>query len=341
MISGLLTGKKAVLDRPSASAEVTFPDVSRSLGEILLRSKDRSDPRSRFDASSIALDPPPIKLPDGGLPDGSNHVDHPREARRGVVSLSGEHSSPMIEANVGSTPVGRDVAPAPPSKTVGSSGGVSESSKPGKVVDPRIVAQTVRPIAGGRTFPPGKDGDPDSHHDTGLTVGLASRSETQGIVGVGQNPDQKEVLFSSKAFAVGLPRESGGVKATSGSRILTDLQGVGASVSRSEITVNHESRSASHTEPSTTLVRYPLSSDLRNFSLASTPHQGGTGPFPDQVGKGREFDDDSFGRTTSPQGGTSIDLSKTNELLQQLIDAVRKQRGSALPIGGPSVYPDR
>jgi hypothetical protein len=57
--------------------------------------------------------------------------------------------------------------------------------------------------------------------------------------------------------------------------------------------------------------------------------------------EGRGFLADSSDRTTSPQDGVSIDLSKTNELLQQLIDAVRKQRGSSLPIGGPSVYPDR
>jgi hypothetical protein len=37
----------------------------------------------------------------------------------------------------------------------------------------------------------------------------------------------------------------------------------------------------------------------------------------------------------------SLDLSKTNELLQQLLDAVRKQRGASLPPGGLPVYPDR
>ena len=54
-----------------------------------------------------------------------------------------------------------------------------------------------------------------------------------------------------------------------------------------------------------------------------------------EFGRGRE--EEGFGGA-SARGVESADLSKTNELLQQLLDAVRSQRDSALPVGGPAVY---
>ncbi len=51
----------------------------------------------------------------------------------------------------------------------------------------------------------------------------------------------------------------------------------------------------------------------------------------------------SMGSNNSGDGGAT-DLSKTNELLQQIVDAVRKQQsggGTPLPAGGPSVYAER
>jgi hypothetical protein len=49
----------------------------------------------------------------------------------------------------------------------------------------------------------------------------------------------------------------------------------------------------------------------------------------------------SIGSAAIPPGGGTLDLSKTNELLRQLVDAVKKQRDASLPVGGQSVYPDR
>ena len=49
----------------------------------------------------------------------------------------------------------------------------------------------------------------------------------------------------------------------------------------------------------------------------------------------------SPGGASMPQGGGTVDLSKTNELLRQLVDVVKKQGDVSLPVGGQSVYPVR
>jgi hypothetical protein len=49
----------------------------------------------------------------------------------------------------------------------------------------------------------------------------------------------------------------------------------------------------------------------------------------------------SFGGSAMPQGGGTIDLTKTNELLRQLVDLVKQRRDASLPVGGQSVYPGR
>jgi hypothetical protein len=338
-ISGHLTEKKAVLARPSGLAKIAFPDMSSSLGEIIRRSKDLTNQRPEPEVSSSFLDPPPVRLPDASPPDGSSHIDHPREERLGVATSMGGHSSSMITANGSSTPVGRGVTPAssPASQSAGSSGGVSEASKQENVVDPRIASQRAKRVAGGGLVALGSAGDNHPRPEPGLAL----RSDATSVVGEEPHTKLKGSSLSSKVTLVDLPPESGGLKTTKELRTLSDLHVVGARASRSEFTVDHESSSASHAGPSAISVRNPLSSDLRNISLASSALTEGTRNLSDHGGKRRGFLDDSSDRTTSPRDGTSIDLSKTNELLQQLIDAVRKQRDSSLPIGGPSVYPGR
>ena len=66
----------------------------------------------------------------------------------------------------------------------------------------------------------------------------------------------------------------------------------------------------------------------------------GNGSFDVGDGNGLRFDSTA----AAGSGGATMDLSKTNELLQQLVDAVRKQldtNGTPLPTGGPSVYAER
>ena len=71
------------------------------------------------------------------------------------------------------------------------------------------------------------------------------------------------------------------------------------------------------------------------------PGTGGMGAGPDWSGTGMGSGEPSLGGAAMPQGGGTIDLSKTNELLRQLVDAVKKQGDASLPVGGQSVYPGR
>ncbi len=89
------------------------------------------------------------------------------------------------------------------------------------------------------------------------------------------------------------------------------------------------------------MVRNPLSADPGRFALAGPTPSSQDGPASIQRGIGASQADPAPGSSGSSQGGFSADLTRTNELLQQLIDVVRKQRGSSLPSGGPSVYPER
>jgi hypothetical protein len=89
-------------------------------------------------------------------------------------------------------------------------------------------------------------------------------------------------------------------------------------------------------------VRNPRSADMRNFAMMSSsagPETGKSGLDLGALGIGPA--EVSGGVSSSGSEAGAGDLSKTNELLQELVDAVRKQRSSSLPVGGPLVYADR
>jgi hypothetical protein len=93
-------------------------------------------------------------------------------------------------------------------------------------------------------------------------------------------------------------------------------------------------------EPSAGFVRNPASIDLKTLSQAA-PGQSAQVGSAFRAGYGPGSVDSGPSGSATPQGGPAVDLSRTNELLQQLIDAVRKPRGGSLPPGGASVYPER
>ncbi len=105
-----------------------------------------------------------------------------------------------------------------------------------------------------------------------------------------------------------------------------------------------DAKAAPETQPAA--IRAPISVGPRGLSAADSGPTGGggmatgpgqSGPGGDAAGVG------AFGSSASTPApaGVPADLSKTNELLQQLLDAVRRQRDSALPAGGSSIYPGR
>jgi hypothetical protein len=189
----------------------------------------------------------------------------------------------------------------------------------------------------------GGAGEPPSRPDARSAVGYTGQPDTIGV-GEGGLPSGRESAdVSAKVAAVsavGRAQGGQGVK-TPESRKTSAMRDALASVAQPVPMADRQSGSSIPGEASNNFVRNPLSTELRDFSLSGPAYPGQGGPASDQSGIGNGSGDPASGGASSPQSGPSGDLSRTNELLQQLIDAVRKQRGSSLPTGGPSVYPDR
>ena len=371
-VSGLLNTKKALLDRPSSPAKVNLADVARPLGEIDRRFQSRPSPRSNIETSSISLDPTHVKLPLAMPADRPRNFERPHEERDGIEASAGDYSSPSVAANVGSAFVGRGNSPAlasaplvvsngvstsvgrdiprashSVSKPAGSSVGVSEPAT--RPEDRRISGPQIAPPPPGNLLgvevllDPPRIGEHRHHPGDGLALGFAARSELASVGGAeppGERTAIHPALLADAVGPVDLPRERGGSNTTPDSRNLLKDRGDGAKVSHSGIIIGHRLNPAISAEPLMSLVRNPLSSDLRDFSMARPLPEGGSGTSSERAGM-RNSGENAFGQANSQHGGTPVDLSKTNELLQQLIDVVRKQRGSSLTIGGPSVYTDR
>jgi len=182
-------------------------------------------------------------------------------------------------------------------------------------------------------------GEPRARPDEGY-VGQPDQIRV-GEVGVSSARESVELSTNvAPVSAVGRPQSGEGVK-TRQPRRIPAIPDALATVAHAGPTADQQSSSSIHGEASMNFVRNPLSTDVTDYSLSGPEFPGQGGTTSDQGGMGHVSGNLASGGATAPQGGTSGDLSRTNELLQQLIDAVRKQRGSSLPPGGPSVYPDR
>ncbi len=292
------------------------------------------------------------------------------------VPSGGSHQSMAVAPDGGSISSGPDAAPATPSvsKPIAFVGATSPGSnrRDGEKPTDHQMTASISPIPAFQGSPrpslasdkPGDrnhriaasvspihaaqgpiDPSTDSmkplhtHSDSAIRVMIGSESSLTN--GVESSAGRSRASIAPKAFAVDLFRASNEVTSFPESKHSVDIQRSGVGVSSPGMTVGHQTSSPAHAEPSTNFVRNPLSADLRNSSIASSaPTEGGTSPA-GQGGLGRNSGEDLFGATSASHDGASLDLSKTNELLQQLVDAVRMQSGSCLPNGGPSVYPDR
>ena len=312
-VSGLLSAKKTAFNRPSTQFQFTLPAVSRSLGEVSQRLKAPPSPRADFELPRTSLDAPPMRLPDGGPVEGHGSVEPASVEMSGIEPPAGPDASPMVGANGGSTSTVRDFPPP-----------ISAVAKP---FDPM---PGISPSQGDRN---------PRHRESGAAEGIVPQSDS---IRAGAKVEHPAFSAPSRTLAVDLPQESEGASRTSESQHSIDVPDLGPSASGSGTTLDRPHTMAGRIESPMSFIRNPLSADLRNRSMASPalPESRGN-PSSHGGGMGISADQNAFGSTTSPQGGSSIDLSKTNELLQQLVDAVRKQRGSSLPIGGPSVSSDR
>jgi hypothetical protein len=367
VVSRALMAGKSLLDRPPSPTGINPPEADR-------RPIRLASPTSHFDDHSTTLDPARVDLPEGSLADESKGVEPPRIDEVGLPKTTGDRPSGSVEPSQETTRAGRSIpSESLPVRTsavadpIPALGGGSLGSLPGAKIDrpiegspgtpdrpevstvlaARSSLSTTVPASSGSLH--GFDGIAESQArpDAGPEVVHAGQPEPPFAVGVERPSDRPGARVSAKVAAVsslGLPQDTEGLK-VSGLPVMTTGPNLLAGVAPSGSSADSPSRSSNPAESSMTFVRNPLSSGLRNFAISgpTLPGQGDSTSDPGGIGKG-PGDPASGGPTTasaSPQAGGSGDLSRTNELLQQLIDAVRKQRGSSLPPGGPSVYPDR
>jgi hypothetical protein len=345
-VSDLLLAKKDAWTRSSPPIHVPVSEGSASPGEMTRRPVFNPSLRANFDLPQISVGPPPVTLPD------REGVDEPRSIEPrpgelpGVKPLAGVQSSPTHGANPAPTHVGGEVPSAVPTiktsiESIGGSSPASELPKDEGVANSRFHSSGPQPFAVALPFDVAKGTNPHPNFDSQPTIGSVARSISMHDGGREPTVAHLGLSVPSSVAAGDLLREPTGGQASSDATHRVELPGIGPGLSGAGMRVDQLSASAIHADPSTNVVRNPLSAELRNFSMASAAQPEHGGMAQGQGGIGTSPGENSFGATTSSQGGASIDLSKTNELLQQLVDAVRKQRGSSLPVGGPSVYPDR
>ena len=367
VISGLLASKKSLLDRSLA------PPVNRSAGKSRtsddsafpsgLPESDRPGPSGHV----VATDPTRLDPPVFGAANPREHeVTGEVESRaNGALGPPPPSWSPIqtTSTSVGSAvePVSRGssksraaVVPPPAEvrsslsspSTVGRERAIDQSDHPSRSDEgsARLGGQSI-PIATvpshpGRPLDPVADPKVVSRHDTEMGASFARRSDPNRSTGVVQPSADDEVGLAPRVAIVG--RSQGGAALSDSLGSVGPVSGPDpiAGVSPASTTAGVRSDRATTGGPSPEFVRNPASSDLRAMSQAG-PGQSAQVGSALRAGYGQSTVDPGPDGSASPQGGPAVDLSRTNELLQQLIDAVRKPRGGSLPLGGASIYPER
>ncbi len=325
-VSALLASKRAAFDRPSERPRISLPDISRSPGEVSRRLNARTGSQAKLELPRTSLDAPPVRLPEDGPVADRTRVDAPSSEMPGIAPQRSSPETSPVGDGVGSPAVG-DRPQSMPASAKSNAGAASPST---------LISARANASSPGFSQP-GLVNDP-RQRPTGTGDGIDPRP---GPIRGGAAVEAPSSLVSSRTVNVDLPREPDGASHSSGPQRSTDEPGNGAGRVGHGMMGDRPQAVDRRSESSTIFVRNPLSADLRNASMASPDFPESGGGQAGQGGPGKGPDQNVLTAMTASQGGPSIDLSKTNELLQQLIDAVRKQRPSSLPIGGPSAYPDR
>ncbi len=340
-VSRLLSARATVLNNPPLPARVNLPDLSGPVEAAIRRLKKDPDLRIKFDRPPTSLESPPVSFPADGpkgpetSPGEIPAIDAPAALARqsARVAVGGASAG-------GGDPRDAGVAAPSPRSIVGAAG---SSASPGgqSAPDPRFVppasvhlgaigaiGSAVGPTGSAGTGPGQGDGPasrrgPVPVGDMGPSVRDPGATSASGLGSIALTPDPGTGTASAPDHGGGIGPVASGVAGDGG----------GAEGGRAP--------SGPRVDSARIGVRGPLTAGLRDLSMASPDFPGARRAEAVPGGIGSAPAGAGFGETSGPQGGASIDLSKTNELLQQLVDAVRKQRGGPLPAGGPSVYPDR
>jgi hypothetical protein len=318
----LLSSKKEDLARPSSQPPIHLADLSGLLGESGHRLMSPPAVRGNLEMSETRLDPPDFRFLEASETDRSKAEEAPSNSPAPIVPSNG--SQPETTGQVTKS-VNREVAPSQ-------------------------VGPTTRAERGSATdFPQSRDNTvPDSRLSVTISHSIEHGTSGENSIGTDDSFDREaqpvggtELVPPPKSLAIpgistfDLLRESAGSKDSREALASHEFE-----TARSNPTIKGEVRSVP-TRSLGTSVRNPLSEDLRNFSMAnlSGTESGGLASSLGASDHGEA--EASVGQSPSISEGGSVDLTRTNDLLQQLIDAVRKQRGATVPVGGSSVYPDR
>ena len=367
LVSGLLDANRSLLDRSSSTAERNLTEVSRSIGDVYRASQGPSSPLAAVDGPSILHDPARVNLLGANPPVGWKDAETHQGEAIGPGSPSRGQSTPDMPAIVKPSSILKASSSASPSEpppvtmvgpptvvgtansgvvptsgaTVPAEGVLAPTSREGDVQVPgtRISPTTTTPLAGGGRVDPGLVDD--SVTRTNFAPGPRSGPSVQAAPDLsphaGNTRDPEDFSKGATVPSVGLAGVAGDATTPPGSRGLDGPQMTDSRASSPGFGLSSSSDSSSPAGPSMNLVRNPLSTDLMNSAMAGSS-TGGQGPASSNPGGLAQA---TPGGSPSLQDQGPGDLSKTNELLQQLLDAVRKQRGSSLPAGGPAVYSDR
>ena len=341
VVSDRLASKRPALDKLAKPAPARLPDFPGTPAGTARRLENRPTSRARLGTPEAMLPPMPMSVPDATRADEPGEGDRPERSSTSSATTTAIRPLSARIAPPGNTSPPTDAGP--PTRSAATTGGGPPAGSGGS--DRRAEAAAApdhRVPAPQRDLPRGDDrpepaasGEPARRVDEGSSskptappdsvrvtgpVGPtrlsppapagdpASRGSRTG--GIAADPPRKDDAAGRPSTSPGLPRDA---KVGLG----TGPVGVRAS-----------------------LALGPR--DLSGISPGSSGDPGGASSGFGGPGFGLGFGpggDASGSPHSQPEGG--MDLSKTNELLEQLLEAVRSRRDAALPGGGPSVYSGR
>ncbi len=338
-VADLLSSKQDSLNRPLPPVPIRLTDLSRRLGTLGQRLPKESKNPVAVGPNDASVEPSLIDLSGRSGPNRSvpnevvGHIDERSFPATGSQSISNEN---IGSGSIDLTRKASSVAPV-------------EASRPQHV--PPASEPTTNPSNGSGTksapsLPIDRPVAPDETAYRTRWTGELATSNDGTTPPLDFAPALDNSSSESSSPKIGVPRlssldrlsDSGNAMVDDNSPPVGKWNGTGSNSSDRNF---HPTVTNQNSDLLSSMVRNPQSNDLRNLTMTMP-----TGPDPEGMPSGVGTQDFTLAESSAGQGfsgtdGGSLDLSRTNELLQQLVDAVRKQQGSSLPVGGPSVYPGR
>ena len=336
-----LSNRPEIAEEPRSSIDSSIVKLSGSIPAAASRASDgASTATSKSDAVVENQDSSPVDVPFGSKLAGSTTPPTTSRTSDRALRITGNPSAVSHQA-LGEPSDHRPIVPVVSAHGVQSRPGTS----PENGMTPEVVPQSMASVSPRHELidhlNPSPAHEPTGYSGDGLPGGPAALSEASGSGGLQPASRQSGTTPTTRLSPIDLPRETTRSQKSLESQRPAEEQGQVPGKTPSAMSFRQSSASQTPVAASQNLVRNPLSPEFRSFSMANpAPHET-MAAAGDEGSTQRGARDEGFGAVLAAQDSSSLDLSKTNELLQQLVDVVRKQASSSLPISGPSMYPDR